>query len=239
LIKYDAGDPEARFPPIEPSDDASSDGHYHFSVDMTSQAIAWVRQQQMPVPNKPFFMYNAPGACHAPHHMPKEWIDNYKGKFDQGCDHVREETLARQKETGAVPPATHLTKRHEEIPARDTLSDDQKLTAACMMEVGAPFLEHTDVQVGRLVDYLEETGVFENTPFVYIIGDNGATAERTLNGTTNAMLTINGFAPLEDYSKRFARFTGQIHWVNIELADDFHDHPIEPEDVLYVYLTPQ
>jgi arylsulfatase A-like enzyme len=239
LIKYDARDPEARFPPIEPPDDASSDGDYHFSVDMTNQAIAWVPQQPMLMPHKPFFMYYAPGACHAPHHMHKERIDNYKGKFDQGWDHVREETLARQKEPGVVPPATHLTKRHEEIPARDTLSDDQKLTAARMMQVDAAFLEHTDVQVGRPVDDLEETGVFENTLFLYIIGDNGASAEGTLNGTTNPMLTINGFAPLEDNSKRFARFTGQIHSVNIALGDDFRDHPIDPEDVLNGYLTPQ
>ncbi len=109
LIKYDARDPEARFPPIEPSDDASSDGDYQFSVDMTNQAIAWVRQQQMLVPDKPFFMYYAPGACHAPRHMPQEWIDNYNGKFEQGWNHVREETPARQEELGVVPPATPLT----------------------------------------------------------------------------------------------------------------------------------
>jgi arylsulfatase A-like enzyme len=92
--------------PIEPSDDASSDGDYQFSVDMTSQAIAWVRQQQMLVPDKPFFMYYAPGACEVPHHMPQEWIDNHNGKFDHGWNHVREETLARQEELGVVPPAT-------------------------------------------------------------------------------------------------------------------------------------
>jgi arylsulfatase len=149
------------------------DPSYHFTTDMTNQAIAWARFQQALTPDKPFFMYFAPGATHAPHHVPKEWIAKYKGQFDQGWDKLREETLARQLRLGVVPAGTRLTARPDEIPAWDGLTADQKRLLARQMETFAGFGEHTDHEVGRLVQALRDMGELENTLFVYIVGDNG------------------------------------------------------------------
>ena len=170
---------------------------YHFTEDMTDKAITWIRQQKALMPDKPFFVYFAPGATHAPHHVPTEWSDKYKGRFDQGWDALREEILARQKELGVVPPETELTERHEEIPAWDDMPDEMKPVLARQMEVYAGFLEHTDHHVGRLVDALEDLGVLEDTLVYYIIGDNGASAEGTVNGTFNETFIFNGAAALE------------------------------------------
>jgi arylsulfatase len=142
-------------------------------------------------------MYYAPGATHAPHHVPTEWSDKYKGRFDQGWDALREETLARQKELGVVPADTELTARHAEIPAWDDMPDELKPVLARQMEVYAGFLEHTDHHVGRLVDALDDLGVLEDTLVYYIIGDNGASAEGTVNGSFNETFIFNGAAALE------------------------------------------
>jgi arylsulfatase A-like enzyme len=142
-------------------------------------------------------MYFAPGATHAPHHVPTEWSDKYKGRFDQGWDALREEILERQKELGVVPPEAKLTARHEEIPAWDDMPDELKPVLARQMEVYAGFLEHTDHHVGRLVDALEDLGILEDTLVYYIIGDNGASAEGTINGSFNEMFVFNGAAALE------------------------------------------
>jgi arylsulfatase len=155
------------------------------------------RQQKALMPDKPFFMYFAPGATHAPHHVPKEWSDKYKGRFDQGWDALREEIFARQKELGVIPPDAELTERHDEIPAWDDMPEELKPVLARQMEVYAGFLEHTDHHVGRLVDALEDLGVLEDTLIYYIIGDNGASAEGTVNGTFNEMFSLNGAAALE------------------------------------------
>ncbi len=181
--------------PVEPQK-TPEDG-YHFTEDMTDRAITWVRQQKSLMPDKPFFVYFAPGAAHAPHHVPKEWSDKYQGRFDQGWDKLREEILARQKELGVVPPDTQLTERHEEIPAWDDMPDELKPVLARQMEVYAGFLEHTDHHIGRLVDALEDLGVLEDTLVYYIIGDNGASAEGTVNGTFNEMFIFNGAMALE------------------------------------------
>jgi arylsulfatase len=170
---------------------------YHFTEDMTDKAIGWVRQQKALMPDKPFFMYFAPGATHAPHHVPTEWSDKYKGQFDDGWDRLRERTLARQKELGVVPPETELSPRHEEIPAWDDVPDDLKPVLARQMEVYAGFLEHTDHHVGRLIDTLVDLEVLEDTLVYYIIGDNGASAEGTTNGTFNEMFVLNGASQLE------------------------------------------
>jgi arylsulfatase len=138
-----------------------------------------------------------PGATHAPHHVPTEWSDKYKGRFDQGWDALREEILERQKELGVVPADTQLTARHEEIPAWDDMPDELKPVLARQMEVYAGFLEHTDHHVGRLVDALDDLGVLEDTLVYYIIGDNGASAEGTINGSFNEMFIFNGAAALE------------------------------------------
>ena len=170
---------------------------YHFTEDMTDKSIKWVRQQKSLMPDKPFFMYFAPGAAARPHHVPTEWSDKYKGRFDEGWDKLREEILARQKELGVVPEDAELTVRHEEIPAWDDMPDEMKPVLARQMEVYAGFLEHTDHHIGRLVDALDDLGVLEDTLVYYIIGDNGASAEGTVNGTFNETFIFNGAAALE------------------------------------------
>jgi len=165
---------------------------YHFTVDMTNQAIAWMQAQHALTPDKPFFVYFATGALHAPHHVPKAYIDRYKGKFDQGWDALREETFARQKQMGVIPANADLTKRPKEIPSWDSQTPDQKKLEARQMETFAGFGEHTDEQVGRLVDALQDMGVTDNTLFIYIVGDNGASAEGGPEGAYNEMMALNG-----------------------------------------------
>ena len=170
---------------------------YHFTEDLTNKAIKWTRQQKALMPDKPFFMYFAPGACHAPHHVPKEWIDKYKGKFDQGWDKLREETFARQKKLGVIPANAELTARPAEIPAWDETPEEMRPIFAREMEVYAAFLEHTDHHIGRLIDALEDLEVLDDTLIYLIIGDNGASAEGSLNGCFNEMAVLNGLAGLE------------------------------------------
>jgi arylsulfatase A-like enzyme len=181
--------------PVEP--EQKPEEGYHFMADMTDKAIAWVRQQKALMPDKAFFAYFAPGATHAPHHVAPEWADKYKGAFDDGWDALRERTVAKQKELGVIPEDAELTPRHKEIPAWDEMPEDLKPVLRRQMEVYAGFLEFTDYHVGRLLDALEDLGVLENTLVYYIIGDNGASAEGTLNGTYNEMINFNGAAALE------------------------------------------
>ncbi len=171
---------------------------YHFTVDMTDQAINWVSAQQALTPDKPFYMYFATGATHAPHHVPKEWIDKYKGQFAGGWDKLREETFARQKKLGVIPADTKLTPRPKEIPAWDDMSADQKRLFERQMETFAGFAEQTDYEVGRLVDQLESIGELDNTIFFYIVGDNGASAEGGPEGTYNEMMALNGIVGKAD-----------------------------------------
>jgi arylsulfatase A-like enzyme len=170
---------------------------YHFTEDMTNKAMGWVRQQKALMPDKPFFMYYAPGATHAPHHVPKEWIDKYKGKFDGGWDKLREEVFARQKQLGVIPDDAVLTERPAEIPAFDDMPSALKPILARQMEVYAGFLEHTDHHIGRLLDTLQELEVLDDTLVYYIFGDNGASAEGTLNGCFNEVAVLNGMGTLE------------------------------------------
>jgi arylsulfatase A-like enzyme len=181
--------------PVEP--DKTPDEGYHFTEDMTDKAIGWIRQQKALMADKPFFVYFAPGATYAPHHVTPEWSAKYKGAFDQGWDRLREETFARQKELGVVPPEADLTARPEEIPAWDEIPDDLKPVLSRQMEVYAGFLEHTDHHVGRLVDALEDLGVLDDTLVYYIIGDNGASAEGDLHGSFNELINLNGAGPLQ------------------------------------------
>jgi arylsulfatase A-like enzyme len=165
---------------------------YNFMTDMTDQAIAWLRFQHTMTPDKPFFMYFAPGALHAPHHTPKEWIDKYKGKFDEGWDKYREDTLARQKQLGLVPQNTQLAPWPPSVKHWNDLSADDKTAAERLMENYAGFGEYCDHEIGRLFDALKEAGVSDNTLIVYIAGDNGMSAEGGLAGTLNEMTTFNG-----------------------------------------------
>jgi len=166
-------------------------------ADMSDKAIKWIGQQKALTPDKPFFIYFAPGATHAPHHVPTEWADRYKGKFDQGWDKLREETFARQKKLGVIPADCQLTARHKEIPAWDEMPDAMKPVLRRQMEMYAGFLEYTDHHVGRIVETLEKLKILDDTLIYYIVGDNGASAEGTLNGTYNEMINFNGLAALE------------------------------------------
>ena len=168
------------------------DPKYHFTTDMTNQAVSWMKFQKALSPNKPFYIYYAPGAAHAPHHVPAEWRDKYKGKFDQGWDKVREETLERQKKLGVVPANTKLGPKPKDIKDWDTLSADEKKLFTRQMETYAGFSEHTDNEIGRLYSAVEEVGQADNTLFIYIVGDNGASAEGQMNGAYNEMSFFNG-----------------------------------------------
>ena len=169
-----------------------ADPNYHFTVDMTDHAVNWMQAQQSLTPDKPFYVYFATGATHAPHHAPKEWADKYKGKFDGGWDKLREETYARQQQMGIIPASAKLTERPKEIPAWDAQSAEAKRLFSRQMEVFAGFAEHTDHEVGRLVTALEKMGELDNTIFFYIVGDNGSSAEGGPQGTYNEMMALNG-----------------------------------------------
>ncbi len=166
--------------------------NYHFTTDMTDQAINWMRFEKSLTPDRPFFIYYAPGATHAPHQVAKEWIDKYKGKFDQGWDKLREQTLAQQKALGLVPADTQLAPKPTAIKDWDKLSPEEQKLFAHEMEVFAGFGEQTDYEVGRLIDAIAETGQLDNTLILYVIGDNGASAEGTMNGCFNEMTYFNG-----------------------------------------------
>jgi arylsulfatase len=186
--------------PIEPYLD---NPNYNFDYDIADQAIRWVRNQQAVAPDKPFFLYYAPGATHAPHHPKQEWIARYRGQFDQGWDRVREETLERQKKLGIVPADTPLTKRHPEIPDWDDLDADHKELAAYMMEVYAAYLTQTDSNVGRVLDAIRQFGQLDNTLVIYIVGDNGASGEGNMQGSANEIASLNGIP--EDFRQILER----------------------------------
>jgi arylsulfatase A-like enzyme len=168
------------------------DPNYHFTTDMTNQAIAWMRAQQSLTPDKPFFTYFATGATHAPHHVPKDWIAKYKGKFDGGWDKYREETFARQKQMGIIPQEAKLASKPEAIKDWDKLTADEKKLFARQMEVFAAFAAHTDHEIGRVVKAVEDMGELDNTLILYLVGDNGASAEGGMFGMFNEMTYFNG-----------------------------------------------
>jgi arylsulfatase len=181
--------------PIEP--EVAPGEEYHFTEDMTDRAIEWIGQQKALMGDKPFFVYFAPGATHAPHQVRPEWSDKYKGQFDDGWDAQRVRTFERQKQLGVIPADAELTDRPAEIPAWDDVADDLKPVLARQMEVYAGFMEHTDHHIGRLIDSLDDLGILDNTLVYAIIGDNGASAEGTLQGCFNEMITLNGAGGLE------------------------------------------
>lgn len=177
---------------------------YNFMTDMTENAIAWMKFQKSLTPDKPFFMYFAPGATHAPHHVPKEWIDKNKGRFDNGWDKLREETLARQIALGVVPPGTQLAAKPEAIQDWAKLTSDEKKLFARQMEVYAGFGEYCDHEIGRLFDAVGQTGQLDNTLIYYILGDNGTSAEGGMNGMFNEMTYFNGVGEtVEDMLKHY------------------------------------
>lgn len=181
--------------PVEPP--RTPEEGYTLTADLADHAITWVRQQKALMPDKPFFMYFAPGATHAPHHVPAEWSEKYRGKFDEGWDVLREKIFDQQKKLGVIPESAELTPRHDEIPAWDDMSAELKPVLARQMEIYAGFLEQTDHEIGRVVDALGDLGVLEDTLIYYIIGDNGASAEGTPVGCFNEMAVLNGMGGIE------------------------------------------
>lgn len=181
--------------PLEPW--GTPEQGYHLTPDLAQKAIAWIGMQKSLAPDKPFFMYFATGATHAPHHVPKEWADKYKRKFDDGWDAQRERTFKRQKELGVIPEDAELTRRSEGIPAWDETDDALKPAMRRQMENYAGFLEHTDMCIGLLLDALEQQKLLDDTLVFLIIGDNGASAEGSLQGTFNELLSISGMGELE------------------------------------------
>lgn len=174
--------------PVELPDDPN----YHFLTDMTDKAVAWIEFQKAMTPDKPFFVYFAPGATHAPHHVPKEWIAKWKGKFDQGWDKLREETLARQIAQGIVPQNTRLAPKPDAIKDWDKLSDDEKTLFRHQVEVFAGYVDFTDHEIGRVISAIESTGQIDNTLVFYIAGDNGTSGEGGENGMFNEYTYFNG-----------------------------------------------
>ncbi len=181
--------------PVEP--EKTPEEGYHFMADMTDKAINWVRQQKALMPDKPFFAYFAPGATHAPHHVTPSGRTSTRASSTTAGTCCASDIFAKQKELGVIPADAELTVRHDEIPAWDDMPEDLKPVLRRQMEVYAGFLEFTDHHVGRLVDAIEDLGALDNTLVYYIIGDNGASAEGTINGTYNEMINFNGAAALE------------------------------------------
>ena len=165
---------------------------YHMTEDIVDKAISWMRVQKASQPDKPFFSYIATGAMHCPHHVAPEWIEKFKGQFDQGWDELRREIYERQLSLGVIPEGTALTARPDEVPSWDEYPDRYKPVASRLMEVFAGFLAHTDAQIGRVLDALEQMGEMDNTLFMYITGDNGASAEGTIHGAWSAPSFQNG-----------------------------------------------
>ncbi|KOG43283.1 arylsulfatase [Streptomyces resistomycificus] len=173
---------------VEPS--ATPEEGYHLTEDLVERAMSFIADAKQVAPDKPFFLNLCPGATHAPHHVPTEWADRYRGRFDDGWDAYREHTFDRQKQLGVVPADAELSPRDPDVPAWESLSPEARRLATRMMEVYAGFLSHTDHHIGRLLDFLKETGEFDNT-LIMVVSDNGASAEGGVTGTTNEMQFFN------------------------------------------------
>lgn len=201
--------------PVEPP--ATPAQGYHLTTDLADDAIRWLHQHDAIVPDKPFFLYFAPGATHSPHHAPKEWVDRYKGRFDQGWDRLREETFQRQKKLGVIPSNAELTPRPKELPAWDSLSAGQKRLLAAQAEVFAGFLAHTDYEIGRILRAIGEEGQAGNTLVLYIVGDNGASAEGGIEGSY-AGSAEGGSKGVEERLKRLDDPSGELFTNNYAAA---------------------
>jgi arylsulfatase len=185
------------------------DPNYHFMTDMTNQSIAWMKYQKALNPEKPFFMYFAPGATHAPHHVPQSYIDKYKGKFDEGWDAIRQEILDRQIKLGIVPEGTKLAPKPKAIPEWASLSADQKRLYTKQVEVFAAYIDMMDYEIGRLINAVDEVGQTENTMVIFVYGDNGTSAEGGANGMYSEMTYFNGVAEtVPDMLKKIDKWGG-------------------------------
>lgn len=191
----------------------SDDPAYHLTEDIADKAVAWVRKAKSIAPDRPYFLYVAPGATHAPHQAPQEWIDKFKGQFDMGWDAYREQTLERQKKLGVVPKDTKLTERSKGLPDWESLNADQKRLYARMMEVFAAYGAQVDAAMGRVVDAVKALPDADNTVIIYIAGDNGSSAEGGLEGSLNENAFFNGLAERwEENLKAIEEIGGPKHF---------------------------
>lgn len=193
---------------------ANEDGSpYHLTTDLADHAIRMIRASKAVAPQRPFFVYFATGATHAPHQVPKDWIERFKGKFDGGWDVYRQETFERQKKLGVIPQSAKLTPRPDSLAAWDSLPENERRVYARMMEVFAAFTAHTDHEVGRLIDAIDQLGELENTLVIYMAGDNGSSAEGGLNGLLNEMTFFNGIPePLDAKMDALDSLGGEKHY---------------------------
>jgi arylsulfatase A-like enzyme len=192
----------------------SDDPKYHLTEDLANKAIDWTRKIKSIAPDKPFFLYVAPGANHSPHHAPADWIAKFKGQFDEGWDAYRAATLKRQIAMGIVPADTKLTERSEGLPAWDSLLPGQKKVYSRMMEVFAAFAAHVDHHMGRVIDAVKAMDGADNTIFIYLVGDNGASAEGGLEGSINENLFFNGFPEKWEENLEHIDEIGGPKWFN-------------------------
>jgi arylsulfatase len=191
---------------------ATPEEGYHLTEDLADRAMTFISDAKQAAPDKPFYLNFSTGATHAPHHVPKEWADRYRGQFDDGWDAYREKTFANQKRLGVVPPDAVLSRHDPDVPEWDSLTPDARRLATRMMEVYAGFLSHTDHQIGRLLAYLKETGEFDNT-LITVVSDNGASAEGGVTGTTNeAQFFNNAPEPIEESIKAIDELGGPNHF---------------------------
>jgi len=208
--------------PIEPKEKLSgaAKDNYHLDSDLADQAVHWLQQQNSLAPDKPFFAYYVPGATHAPHHAPKEWIARYKGRFDQGWDKLREETFERQKKLGVIPQDAMLTPRPANLPAWDSLDARQKELYSRMAEIYAAYLAYDDHNIGRVIDEVKKQGKLDNTLIIFIEGDNGSSAEGSLQGTANEIGVIgNGATESFDYLYSIRdELGGPLHYNHMPVA---------------------
>ena len=189
--------------------DVKKDENYHLTTDLANHAISWIGSQQSLTPDHPFFVYFAPGATHAPHHAPKEWVEKYKGQFDMGWDKLREQTFERQKKMGIIPADSKLSPRPKEIPAWDSFSAQEQKLFIRQMETFAGFASHTDYEIGRIIEYIESIGQLDNTIVVYIAGDNGSSSEGGATGTFNETAALNSSpGTIQDMMKLYDEWGG-------------------------------
>lgn len=193
----------------------------HLTELMADQSITWLKKHGAFSPDKPFFMYWAPGAVHGPHHVAQRWADKYKGQFDQGWDKLREEIFARQKALAWIPASTELTPRADTMPAWDSIPESERAFQTRLMETYAGFVEHTDTQIGRLIDYLEQTGQRENTLIFYIWGDNGSSAEGQ-NGSISELLAQNQIPNTIDQQIKALEELGGLKALGSSVTDNMY-----------------
>ena len=205
--------PELVYDNHEVEQPKSPEEGYHLSADLADKAIEFIQDSQVNAPDKPFFMYYATGAGHAPHHVPKEWADKYKGKFDMGWDKYREIVHQRQLEMGIIPPGTELSAHDPDVPVWDTLPADAKRLYSRMMEVYAGFMSFTDYHFGRILDFLKEIGELDNT-LIMVISDNGASSEGGPVGSLNEMFFFNNVPELLEDNLKMIDVLGGVETLN-------------------------